>query len=167
MRTLIPHGRKAFFLVTATAAAVLLAACAHDAIDDAAWQASRYGTAAGDAHGGRDNSGLEMASRITEKFYWVAKYEATLEQRKVAESTARKMVAERAKSGVKKHARYLAVRTRSDSRAKTKTSVMIWDTQSQQIVGNDVYDLNDTPPAQTVVKFETYVTEYVGGTAGL
>lgn len=141
---------------------VLLAGCGRDAVDEAAWQASRHGTAAGEGHGGRDLTGLEAGTRITEQFYYVAKYKATQEQKQIAQAAGT-----RAAVAVKKtkHAgvppRYLAVRTRSDARAKTKTSVMIWDTESREIVGNNVYDLNQAPPTGALVKFETYSAEYV------
>jgi len=147
---------------------LILSACSHDAVDDAAWQASRYGTAAGEGHGGRDTAGLQAATQITEKFYYVAKYEATLEQRRVAEAVGRKAAPARAHiahHGVKPP-RYLAVQTQPDARAKTKTNVMIFDTESQEIVGNNVYDLNGKPPAGTVVKFETYAAEFVGSGGG-
>jgi hypothetical protein len=39
---------------------------------------------------------------------------------------------------------------------------MIWDTQSQEVVGNDVYDLKSVPPVGSTAKFETYSAEYVG-----
>lgn len=44
---------------------------------------------------------------------------------------------------------------------KTK-SIMIWDTQSESIVGNNVYDVEITPPVGTVARFETYSAEYIG-----
>ena len=40
---------------------------------------------------------------------------------------------------------------------------MIWDTQSEQIVGNNVYDVESAPPVGQTAKFETFSAEYVGG----
>lgn len=39
---------------------------------------------------------------------------------------------------------------------------MLFDTQTEEIVGNNVYDLNGPPPPGTAVKFETYTAEFVG-----
>jgi hypothetical protein len=159
------------------AGALLLFGCARDPIDEAAWQASRVGTAFGDHPEKTQVTGIEAGSRIAERYYFVAKYEATLEQRRLAEAAGRK-----AEARVRAHstrpvqpphsgrigklqpklARYLAVRTRSDARAKTPVSVMIWDTQTEEIVGNNVYDINSPPPTGASVKFETFSAEYVG-----
>ncbi len=144
---------------------LLVAGCARDPLEQTAWQASRVGTAVGEGRGGRDTAGLDAGGRVVERFYYVAKYEASLQQRHAAEATARAVTRRRAGGHAmspRKTARYLAIRTRSDSRAKTSTSVMLWDTQSQEIVGGNVYDLNDTPPSGTILNFETYAAEYVG-----
>ena len=147
------------------AAAVLLTGCARDSLDEAAMRASQVGTAVGDARPGIGNAALDAGSAITARYYFVAKYEATQSQRAAVEAVARR-AAPRASATARAKARpaprYLAVRTRPDARAKTATSVMLWDTQSAQIVGNAVYDLNETPPAQALVKFETYSAAYVG-----
>lgn len=162
------------------AGALLLSGCARDPLDEAAWQASRVGTAVGDHHEITQITGIEAGSRIAERYYFVKKYEATLEQRRVAEAAGRQAEARvhpaPARPVPPPHSgrigklpphpmRYLAVRTRSDARAKTPVSVMIWDTQTQEIVGNSVYDINSPPPPGSSVKFETYSAEYVG--AGL
>jgi hypothetical protein len=39
---------------------------------------------------------------------------------------------------------------------------MIWDTQSQEVVGNNVYDVKSPPPVGSTAKFDTYSAEYVG-----
>jgi len=39
---------------------------------------------------------------------------------------------------------------------------MIWDTQSQTVVGNSVYDVQDTPSVGSTAKFDTYSAQYVG-----
>jgi hypothetical protein len=39
---------------------------------------------------------------------------------------------------------------------------MIWDTQSESVVGNNVYDVQSTPPVGQTAKFDTYSAEYVG-----
>lgn len=154
--------------------ALLVAGCARDPIDEAAHQASRLGTAVGDHPGITHITGIEAGSRIAEQYYFVKKYEATQEQRRLAEAAGRKAEARIKAPPTKpsghgriaklppRPARYLAVRTKSDARAKTSTSVMIWDTQAQEIVGNNVYDINSPPPVGASVKFETFAAEYVG-----
>ncbi len=160
------------------AGALLLFGCARDPLDEAAWQASRVGTAYGDHPDRVQISGIEAGSRIAERYYFVKKYEATLEQRRVAEAAGRQAEA-RVRPGPARRVqppqggrvgnlppratRFLAVRTHSDARAKTLVSVMIWDTQTQEIVGNSVYDINSPPPPGSSVKFETFSAEYVGG----
>jgi hypothetical protein len=40
--------------------------------------------------------------------------------------------------------------------------VMIWDTQSQEIVGTDCYAVLKLPPAGELARFDTYTAQYVG-----
>ena len=46
--------------------------------------------------------------------------------------------------------------------AVIKKVVMIWDTQSETLVGNSVYDVQNTPAISSTAKFETYSAQYVG-----
>jgi len=61
-----------------------------------------------------------------------------------------------------KETRYIAVKTEKESFNKGQSAVMIYDTQSNQIVGNNVYDLKSTPKVGQTSKFDTYTAEYVG-----
>ena len=63
--------------------------------------------------------------------------------------------------------RYIAVDTVKDERTSPQATkaVMIFDTQTQEIVGNNVYDVRSTPPVGGTARFETFTAEYVG--AGL
>jgi hypothetical protein len=70
--------------------------------------------------------------------------------------------------------RYLAVETEPDDRAQGKSSVIIWDTHTQEIVGENVYDLDNPPqvgqasklePKEAGSSWETFTAEFVG--AGL
>lgn len=66
------------------------------------------------------------------------------------------------------HPRYIAVDTVRDKRSSpnAKRVVMIWDTQSEALVGNNVYDVKSTPALGKLVSLDTYSAEYVGtGTA--
>jgi hypothetical protein len=113
--------------------------------------------------------------------YVIAKHQATERQRKIAEQRARIYMAQRAaaqqreartastsrgtgakKTKPPKETRYIAVTTQSESFNKGQSAVMIYDTQSNQIVGNNVYDLKSTPKVGQTSKFDTYTAEYVG-----
>jgi hypothetical protein len=60
--------------------------------------------------------------------------------------------------------RYVAVDTVKDKRSApgTKKDVMIWDTQSESLVGNSVYDVTNVPAIGSTAKFETYSAQYIG-----
>jgi len=64
----------------------------------------------------------------------------------------------------KHHARYIAVDTAKDRRASrgAKRIVMIWDTYSESLVGNNVYEVKTSPSLGQTLVFDTYSTEYVG-----
>ena len=123
-------------------------------------------------------TGAAVGAVVAATTYVIAKHQATQRQRQVAEQRARlahaRMIAQRRaeerqapaarKKPVRRVPRYIAVDTIKDERSapRTKKAVMIWDTQSQQIVGNNVYDIETPPPVGSTTKFETYSAEYVG-----
>ncbi|CAN5464960.1 hypothetical protein BH20VER3_BH20VER3_22570 [soil metagenome] len=98
--------------------------------------------------------------------YIIAKHQATERQHRIAEERAQRaydrMPAERKKKARK--TRYIAVDTEKNEQtsAGAKKSVMIWDTQSQEVVGNNVYDVKSPPPVGSTAQFDTYSAEYVG-----
>jgi hypothetical protein len=103
----------------------------------------------------------------------IAEHVATQEQRKVAVERAHIYIAHehaRAVASVAAghkappHHRYIAVDTEPDSRTapQAKKSVMIFDTEAQQVVGNNVYDVQSPPPVGATARFETYSAQYVG-----
>lgn len=98
----------------------------------------------------------------------IAKRQASARQRAIAEQRAKKFQAsltpEKKAVMKKKKVRYIAVQTEKDERThpKAKADVMIWDVESQQIVGNNVYDVESTPQIGQTARFETYAAEYVG-----
>jgi len=100
--------------------------------------------------------------------YVIAKHQATERQRRIAEERARvyygRLAPEKKAVLKKKKVRYIAVDTEKDEHTspKAKKAVMIWDTQSESVVGNSVYDVQNTPPVGQEAKFETYSAEYVG-----
>jgi membrane protein implicated in regulation of membrane protease activity len=96
--------------------------------------------------------------------YVVAKRKATERQRQYAEERAR-LAYERASAERRaqyKKSRYIAVDTVREKDSVGAKSVMIYDTQTQQVVGNNVYDVKQAPKQGTVSKFDTYSAEYVG-----
>ncbi len=101
--------------------------------------------------------------------YIIAKHQATERQREVAEERARVAAARMenqrlaaASAKKKRKSRYIAVDTERNSQSTGKKSVMIFDTESKEIVGNNVYDVESTPSKGEVAKFDTYSAEYVG-----
>ena len=63
--------------------------------------------------------------------------------------------------------RYIAVDTVKDKRASPKAEkvIMIWDTQSESLVGNNIYEVEKPPQKGAKTHFDTYSAEYIG--AGL
>ncbi|MEO7932513.1 MAG: hypothetical protein ABIT76_05075 [Chthoniobacterales bacterium] len=101
--------------------------------------------------------------------YIVAKHQATERQHQIAEERARiaaarleRQRAAQASAKKKRKSRYIAVDTERNSESTGKKSVMIFDTESKEIVGNNVYDVQSTPAKGEVAKFDTYSAEYVG-----
>ena len=60
--------------------------------------------------------------------------------------------------------RYVAVDTVKDARSApgTKKVVMIWDTRSESLANNYVYDVSNPPPIGSTEKFDTYSVQYIG-----
>jgi hypothetical protein len=100
--------------------------------------------------------------------YIIAKHQATERQRRIAEQRAKvyygRLAPEKKAALKKKKVRYIAVDTEKDEKTspKAKKAVMIWDTQSETVVGNNVYDVQSPPAVGSTAKFETYSAEYVG-----
>jgi hypothetical protein len=104
--------------------------------------------------------------------YVIAKQQASERQRKIAEQRAKlylaeqrakeKKAAQTASASKKKKARYIAVKTVKEENSKGASQVMIFDTKTNQVVGNNVYDLKSSPKVGQTSKFDTYTAEYVG-----
>ncbi len=124
--------------------------------------------AAGMNTAGAVATGIAAGAIIGATVYVITKRQATERQRQIAEQRARRayrVMPERRKVAMqKKKVRYIAVDTPRDERTspKAESNVMLWDTQSQEIVGNDVYDVQATPAIGSTARFETYSAEYVG-----
>jgi hypothetical protein len=124
--------------------------------------------AAGASTGEAIAIGAVSGAVIAATTYIIAKHQATERQRRIAEQRAKvyygRLSTEKKTALKKKKVRYIAVDTEKDERTspKAKKSVMIWDTQSEQVVGNNVYDVQNPPDKGETAKFETYSAEYVG-----
>jgi hypothetical protein len=111
---------------------------------------------------------LSSLARIVQTQTMFIRQKATKEQIQVAEQRAKvyyTALPPARKTELKtKKVRYIAVDTvRSKTTSpKAKKTVMIWDTQSEAVVGNYVYDLETPPPVGQTAKFDTYSAEYVG-----
>jgi hypothetical protein len=112
--------------------------------------------------------GAAAGAVVAATAYIIAKHQATERQRKLAEERARvyygRLAPEKKTALKKNHVRYIAVDTEKNEQTspKAKKAVMIWDTQSETVVGNNVYDVQTPPPVGSTAKFETYSAEYVG-----
>jgi len=102
--------------------------------------------------------------------YVIAKHQATERQRQIAEQRARLYLARQkelqknqaASASRRKKSRFIAVKTDKSEASKGQAAVMIFDTQTNQIVGNNVYDVKKTPKVGETAKFDTYSAQYVG-----
>ena len=79
-----------------------------------------------------------------------------------AELYYKKLDAEQKAAMQKKKVRYIAVDTHKDDKIQGQKAVMIYDTKSQQIVGNDVYDVKQAPKVGQTTKLDNYTAQYVG-----
>jgi len=108
--------------------------------------------------------GLGVGTVTAVTIYVIAKHQATERQRQIAEARAEKVYAglpaEQKKQVQKK--RYIAVDTPKDSRFEGQKAVMVYDTQNQKLVGNNVYDIQKSPSVGSTAKFDTYNATYLG-----
>jgi len=125
-------------------------------------------SAAGMKPGAAIATGAAAGAIIAVTAYVISKHQATERQRQIAEERAEeafaRMPARQKDSMARKKVRYVAVATEKSPNAspKTKQSVMIVDAQSKKVVDNEVYDVENSLPADETVKIEDKTVEYVG-----
>ena|SRR5438874_2727769 len=113
-------------------------------------------------------TGAAAGALIGTVTYIIAKHEASERQRRIAEERAQRayaqMSAERKAKLKSKKVRYIAVDTEKDERSAptAKKTVMVWDTETEKIASDNVYDVKAPPPVGSTSKFDTYSAEYVG-----
>lgn len=159
-----------------TSIALLAAACENMTPGE---NAAVFGTSAGMLAGGIARAagantaesiaiGAATGAVVAFTAYVISKHQATERQRRIAEERARvyytHLAVEKKVALKKKKVRYIAVDTEKNEQTspKAKKSVMIWDTQSEAVAGNYVYDVESTPAVGSTAKFDTYSAEYVG-----
>lgn len=109
---------------------------------------------------GQEGTGI-MLTKLPRAIKILVTYPATDAQREVAEQRARAAMNTLASSGSTGN-RILAVDTRPDERSRGSVNVMLWDTQTEQIVGNEVYDVEERPPLGKLAVWDKYSALYVG-----
>ena len=57
---------------------------------------------------------------------------------------------------------FVAPKARPRASPTAKKVVMVWDTQAESFVGNNIYDVENPPAVGSTAKFETYAAEYIG-----
>ena len=92
---------------------------------------------------------------------YIQKYQASSKQTQSANENGAAVVKEY-KASNRKLPKYMAVPTSRDPRSKGKTSVMIFDTATQQVVGTSVYDLSTTPTNNDHLEIDELTVPYAG-----
>lgn len=105
--------------------------------------------------------------------YVISKQQATARQRQIAKANAQAAVAKweasrarqtaSARKPAAKKPRFIAVDTeKTNETPKGSAPVMVYDTQSNQIVGNNVYNLGQKPKVGSNTSYDTMTAQYVG-----
>jgi hypothetical protein len=106
--------------------------------------------------------------------YIVSKQQATARQRQIAKANAQAAVgkwqaqqprqtASASKKAPAKKPRFIAVDTeKTGETPKGAAPVMVYDTQTNQIVGNNVYNLGQKPKVGSNTSYDTMTAQYVG-----
>lgn len=115
----------------------------------------------GKAAGLKTEEAVVLGAATAAITYGVTKYMASQKQKQTAEVNAIR-VQKRFEQEEKKIPRYMAVSTLQDKGVQGGESVMIWDTESQAIVGKQVYHIKEVPELYTIIKLDDYETTYVG-----
>lgn len=107
---------------------------------------------------GQEGTGITL-SRLPAVIKIMATYPASEAQAATAAERGR---AAQLALGDKAASRYLAVETEPDDRLQGAAAIMLWDTQTEEIIGNEVYDVEAPPPPGEVAMWDTISAQYVG-----
>jgi len=105
---------------------------------------------------------FEEAIEPAVQAYYLQKYGADAEQRLQATKAGQRLLKDRIAVGSRRSERYVAVDVPKSSLSKGDAQIMLFDTQTASVVGNEVYDLRKAPDLTTRLIFDTYSAEYVG-----
>lgn len=98
--------------------------------------------------------------------YVISKYQASENEKRIAQARAelyyKQLDAEQKAELEKKKVRYIAVDTKPERKIEGEKAVMVFDTKSQQIVGNNVYEVKEAPKVGQTTKLDNYTAQYVG-----
>jgi hypothetical protein len=136
--------------------------------EEAGGGGSPIATGAGAASGETVRTGSISTRLISGTVAVIARRQATERQRALATQRGRAWVARRPAltytAHLGQHARYIAIDTERDSRTspRAQQTVMLFDTEAQQVVGKNVYDVQTPPAVGSIARFETYSAQYVG-----
>jgi hypothetical protein len=117
---------------------------------------------------GGGNNAAAAAAVASLVVYIIQKHEASERQKQIADERARRAysnMSPKRKAQLKaKKVRYIAVDTEKNDKTspQAKKSVMVWDTEKQEVAGNNVYDVKKSPSVGETAKFDKYSAEYVG-----
>lgn len=102
--------------------------------------------------------------RASDQQQRLAQSRAEAEMRRRNSSQSKRTYSQNSRTAPKPKQRYLAVETSTDQRTTSSAkNVMIYDTRSNKLVSNDVYDIKKAPKHGQVAKFESYNAEYIAG----
>ena len=114
---------------------------------------------------GQEGTGIFL-SRLPAVIKILATYEPTDQQRKIADERARRSLKtfqdESAKNSSVNVPTVIAVDTDADERSRGARSVMLWDTQTEEILGNEVYDVEEPPTLGNIALWNNVSARYVG-----
>jgi hypothetical protein len=117
---------------------------------------------------GSSNAAAAAAAAAIVVVLIIEAHEASERQKEIANERARRayqgMPAKRKAALKAKKVRYIAVDTEKNEKTspKAKKSVMVWDTETQQVANDKVYDVQKSPSVGETAKFDRYSAEYVG-----
>lgn len=114
---------------------------------------------------GQEGTGIFL-SRLPETIRILATYQASEDQAEEARNRARRIFAQIENDiamGHRKEApRFLAVHTLSDERIRGEAAMALWDTHTEEIVGNNIYDVEALPLVDQLARLDGYTALYAG-----